>query len=61
VIDEITAAMAQLSMQGSSNELAKTRWSVHSREWEPVYAFTELGHALSAAWISLDDYQDGAS
>jgi hypothetical protein len=30
----------------------------HSREWQPVYTFTELGRALSGAGIGFDEYQN---
>jgi DNA-binding HxlR family transcriptional regulator len=57
VIDEITAAMAELEHAGFIERTGEMRWAERSREWPPVYALTELGHALSAAGISLDDYQ----
>jgi hypothetical protein len=61
VIDEITAAMAELEHAGIIERTGEMRWAERSREWQPVYATTELGRALSNAGISLDDYQDRAS
>jgi hypothetical protein len=47
--------------KGIIERTGEMRWAERSREWQPVYALTELGRALSAADISLDDYQDRAS
>jgi hypothetical protein len=40
---------------------SEMRWSERSHEWQPVYVLTELGRALSAAGIGLDEYQNRAS
>jgi hypothetical protein len=69
VIDEITAAMAELEHTGIIERkhagiierTGEMRWAERSREWQPAYALTELGRALSDAGISRDDYQDRAS
>ena len=61
MINEIKAAMAELEYSGIIERTGEMRWAERSREWQPVYALTELGRALSAAGISLDDYQDRAS
>ena len=61
MINEIKAAMAELEFSGIIERTGEMRWAERSREWQPVYALTELGPALSAAGISLDDYQDRAS
>ena len=61
MINEIKAAMAELEFSGIIERTGEMRWAERSREWQPVYALTELGLALSAAGISLDDYQDRAS
>jgi hypothetical protein len=61
MIAEIKAAMDELEFSGIIERTGEMRWAERSREWQPVYDLTELGHALSAAGISLDDYQDGAS
>ena len=34
----------------------ETQWHERSHQWEPMYAITELGRAVSAAGISLDEY-----
>jgi hypothetical protein len=59
--NEIKAAMAELERSGIIERTGEMRWAERSREWQPVYAPTELGRALSAAGISFDDYQDRAS
>jgi hypothetical protein len=37
------------------------RWDEHHHEWQPVYAHTDLRRALSAAGISIDEYQNRTS
>jgi DNA-binding HxlR family transcriptional regulator len=59
--NEIQAALDELENEGIIERNGEMRWAEHSREWQPVYALTELGRALSVAGISLDDYQDRAS
>ena len=61
MINEIKEAMAELEHAGIIERTGEMRWAELSREWQPVYALTELGRALSDAGISLDDYQDRAS
>jgi hypothetical protein len=61
MINEIKAAMAELECSGFIERTGEMRWAERSREWQPVYAITELGRALSDAGIGLDDYQDRAS
>ena len=61
MVNEIKEAMAELECSGFIERTGEMRWGERSREWQPVYALTELGRALSAAGISLDDYQDRAS
>jgi DNA-binding HxlR family transcriptional regulator len=61
MIKEITAALAELENKGIVERTGEMRWAERSREWRPVYALSELGRALSAAGVSLDDYQDRAS
>jgi hypothetical protein len=61
MISEINAALAELEFSGIVERTGEMRWAERGREWQPVYALTELGHALSDAGISLDDYQDSAS
>ena len=61
MIDEITAAMAELVHAGIIERTGEMQWAERSRERQPVYALTELGRALSDAGISRDDYQDRAS
>ena len=61
MINEIKAAMAELECSGIMERTGEMRWAERSREWQPVYALTELGRALSDAGISLDDYQDRTS
>jgi uncharacterized protein YjiS (DUF1127 family) len=60
-INEIKAAMAELECSGFIERTDEMRWAERSREWQQVYALTELGRALSDAGISRDDYQDRAS
>jgi hypothetical protein len=60
-ISEIKAAVAELEYSGIIERTGEMRWADRCREWQPVYALTELGRALYAAGISLDDYQDRAS
>jgi|HubBroStandDraft_6_1064221.scaffolds.fasta_scaffold1587524_2 DNA-binding HxlR family transcriptional regulator len=59
--NEIQAALDELENEGIIERNGEMRWAERSREWQPVYALTELGRALSVAGISLDDYQDRAS
>ena len=59
--NEIQAALDELENEGIIERNGEMRWAERSREWQPVYALTELGRALSVAGISLDDYQDKAS
>jgi hypothetical protein len=61
MINEIKAAMAELEYSGFIERTGEMRWAERSHEWQPVYALTEVGRALSAADISLDDYQDSGS
>jgi hypothetical protein len=61
MINEIKAATTEVERSGIIERNGEMRWAERSREWQPVYALTELGRALSAADISLDDYQDRAS
>jgi DNA-binding HxlR family transcriptional regulator len=58
---EIQRALDELESAGIIERTGEMRWAERSRESQPVYALTELGHALSAAGISLDDYQARAS
>jgi hypothetical protein len=57
MIDEIKAAMAELENAGIVERTGEMRWAEHYHEWQPVYALSELGRALSAAGISIDEYQ----
>jgi hypothetical protein len=57
MIDEIRAAMAELEYAGIIERTGEMRWDAHRHEWQPVYAQSELGRALSAAGISIDEYQ----
>jgi DNA-binding HxlR family transcriptional regulator len=59
--NEVQAALDELENEGIIERNGEMRWAERSREWQPVYALTELGRALSVAGISLDDYQDRAS
>ena len=61
MINEIKAAMAELECSGIIERTGEMRWAERSREWQAVYALTELGRALSDAGISLDDYHDRTS
>ena len=56
MIDEIKAAMAKLEYAGLIERTGEMRWSEHDHEWQPVYVASELGRALSAAGISIDEY-----
>jgi hypothetical protein len=58
VIDEIKAAMAELEYAGIIERTGEMRWGEDSHEWQPVYALSELGRALAAAGIDLDEYQN---
>jgi hypothetical protein len=53
-MNETKAVLAELEYAGLVK--CETRWSERNRQWEPMYALTELGRALSAAGISLDEY-----
>ena len=57
MIDEIKAAMAKLEYRGLIERTGEMRWSEDDHEWQPVYVTSELGRALSAAGISIDEYQ----
>jgi hypothetical protein len=57
MIDLIKAALANLEYAGLIERTGEMEWSEEHHEWQPVYAPTELGRALSAAGISLDDYK----
>ena len=57
MIDEIKAAFAELEHAGLIERTVEMRWAEPCREWQPVYALSELGRALSAAGISIDEYQ----
>ena len=57
MIDELKTAMAELEHAGIIERTGEMRWSERHHEWQPVYAHTELGRALSAARISIDEYQ----
>jgi hypothetical protein len=59
MIDEIKAAVAQLEYAGIIER--EMRWDDHHHEWQPFYRLSELGRALSAAGISIDEYQNRAS
>jgi hypothetical protein len=61
MMDAIQAALDELENEGIIERTGEMRWAERTREWQPVYAHTELGRALSAAGISLDDYRDRAS
>ena len=56
--DEIRAAMAELEYAGIIEPTGEMSWGERSREWQPVYALTELGCALSASGIGFDEYQN---
>jgi hypothetical protein len=57
MIDEIKAAMAELEYAGIIERTGEMRWADRYHEWEPVYALSELGRTLSAAGISIEEYQ----
>jgi hypothetical protein len=57
MIDEIKAAMAELEYAGIIERTGEMRWDEHRHEWQPLYDLSELGRALSAARISIDEYQ----
>ena len=57
MIDEIKAARAELEYAGIIERTGEMEWDEHCHEWQPVYALSELGRALSAAGISIDEYQ----
>jgi len=57
MIDEIRAAMAELEYAGIIERTGEMRWAEPCHEWQPVYALSELGRTLSAARISIDEYQ----
>jgi hypothetical protein len=61
MIDEIKAAMAELEYAGIIERTGEMQWDEHHHEWQPVYAHTELRRALSAAGISVEEYQNRAS
>ncbi len=61
MISAIKAALSELENEGMIERTGEMQWDERCREWHPVYAATELRRALSAAGISLDDYQDRAS
>ena len=48
-------------MQEIIERSGEMRWADCSGEWQPGYALSELGRALSDAGISLSDYQKMAS
>ena len=60
MIDEIKAAFAELEHAGLIERTGEMRWDEHHHEWQPVYALSELGRALSAAGISIREYQNRA-
>ena len=57
MIVEIKAAFAELEHAGLIERTGEMRWDEHRYEWQPVYAHSELGRALSAAGIRIDEYQ----
>jgi hypothetical protein len=57
MVDEIKAAMAELEHAGIIERTGEMRWGERYHEWQPVYALSELGRALSAAGISIDEYK----
>ena len=57
MIDELKTAMAELEHAGIIERTGEMRWSERHHEWQPVYDLSELGRALSAAGISVDEYQ----
>jgi hypothetical protein len=56
VIDEIKAAMAELEYAGIIERTGEMQWDERHHEWQPVYAHSELGRALRAAGISINEY-----
>jgi hypothetical protein len=56
MIDELKAAIAKLEHAGLIERTGEMRWGEHHHEWQPVYAVSELGRALSAAGISIREY-----
>ena len=56
---EIIAARAELEYAGIIERTGEI-WDEHRHEWQPVYALSELGRALSAAGISIREYQNRA-
>ena len=54
---EIKAALAELEYAGIIERTGEMEWDEHCHEWQPVYARSELGRALSAAGIRIDEYQ----
>jgi hypothetical protein len=61
MIDEIKAAMAELEYAGMIERTGEMRWIEPCHEWQPVYVASELGRALRAAGIGIDEYQKRAS
>ena len=57
---EIKAAVAELEYAGIIERTGEMRWGERYHEWQPVYALSELGRALSAAGISIREYQNRA-
>ena len=57
MIDEIRAAMAELEYAGIIERTGEMRRDEHRHEWQPLNDLSELGRALSAAGISIDEYQ----
>ena len=58
MIDEIKAAFAELEHAGLIERTGEMRWAEPCHEWQPVYVASELGRALRAAGISIDEYQN---
>ena len=58
---EIKAAVAELEYAGIIERTGEMRSAEPCHEWQPVYALSELGQALSAAGISIDEYRNRAS
>jgi len=57
MFDEIKAAIAELEYAGIIERTGEMRWAEPCREWQPVYALSELRRALPAAGIGIDEYQ----
>jgi hypothetical protein len=55
MIDELEAAMAELEHKGIIER--EMRWDDDHHEWQRFYRLSELGRALSAAGISIEEYQ----